>query len=86
MNGWFGIRIVLVGMETFSLISPITDSTVIALPGVVPTPTDWGPLKYIISFFFELNFLVFAGILILLFKTSTLDPKVWPAPAISQLL
>ena len=67
-------------MERFCFISPTTYSTVVALPGVVPTPTDWGPLKYIISFILDSNFLVFAGILILLFKTSILDPKVCAIP------
>ena len=45
LNGWFGMRIVLVGIDTFSFISPTIYSVVWALPGVVPTPTDCGPLK-----------------------------------------
>ena len=45
LNGWFGIWIVLVGIDNTSFKSPITVSTSIAAPFVVPTPTDWGPLK-----------------------------------------
>ena len=45
VNGWFGIRIVLVGIDTFSDKPPVNESTSIAPPTVVPTPTDWGPLK-----------------------------------------
>ena len=45
LKGWSGIRIVLVGIDTFSFNPPTTVSTLIAPPGVVPTPTDWGPLK-----------------------------------------
>ena len=45
VNGWFGIRIVLVGIETWLSNPPINSSTSIAPPTVVPTPTDWGPLK-----------------------------------------
>ena len=44
-NGWFGMRIVLVGIETSSATPPINSCTFIAPPTVVPTPTDWGPLK-----------------------------------------
>ena len=80
LNGWFGMWIVLVGIETVSLISPVTLSTSIAPPEVVPTPTDWGPLKYIISFTSDVNLLVLTGILILLLSTSTLEPKVCAIP------
>ena len=45
LNGWFGIRIVLVGIDTTSFTSPTNVFTSIAPPFVVPTPTDWGPLK-----------------------------------------
>ena len=45
LNGWFGIRIVLVGIDTTSFKSPTNVSTSIAPPTVVPTPTDCGPLK-----------------------------------------
>ena len=44
-NGWFGIRIVLVGMETVFFNPPINVSTSIAPPTVVPTPTDCAGLK-----------------------------------------
>ena len=44
-NGWFGMRIVLVGIETWLSNPPINSFTSIAPPGVVPTPTDWAPLK-----------------------------------------
>ena len=45
LNGWLGIWIVLVGIETTSFKSPTNLSTSTAAPFVVPTPTDWGPLK-----------------------------------------
>ena len=45
LNGWFGIRIVLMGIETVVFKSPINVSTSIAPPTVVPTPTDWAGLK-----------------------------------------
>ena len=45
LNGWFGIWIVLVGIDVLSTISPTTLSTLVAPPGVVPTPTDWAELK-----------------------------------------
>ena len=45
IKGWFGKWSVLVGIEVLFLISPTTLSTLIAPPAVVPTPTDWGPLK-----------------------------------------
>ena len=80
MNGWFGTCIVRVGIETVSFISPVTLSTLIAPPDVVPTPTDCGPLKYTISLTFDVNLVVLTGILILLFNTSTLEPKVWAIP------
>ena len=74
LNGWFGIRIVLVGIDTTSFKSPIKVSTSIAPPFVVPTPTDWGPLKNITLSGCESNFVVLTGILILLFRASTLEP------------
>ena len=80
LNGWFGIWIVLVGIDTVSFISPIILSTFIAPPEVVPTPTDWIPLKYIISSTSDSNLVVSTGILILLFNTSMLEPKVCAIP------
>ena len=80
LNGWFGIWIVLVGIDTVSFIPPIILSTSIAPPDVVPTPTDWGPLKYTISLTSDSNLVVLTGILILLFNTSILDPAVWAIP------
>ena len=55
-------------------------STSIAPPFVVPTPTDWGPLKNITSLGSDSNFVVLTGILILLFRASTLDPAVCATP------
>ena len=45
LNGWLGTLIVLVGIETSFTLVPINSSTFIALPIVVPIPTDWRPLK-----------------------------------------
>ena len=81
LNGWLGIWIVRVGIDKLLLVSPITWSTSIAPPAVVPTPTDWGPLKNIKSFLSETNFLVLTGINIWLFNTSISEPKVWAIPA-----
>ena len=81
LNGWLGRWIVLVGTGILVLTSPTTFSTLIALPDVVPTPTDWGALKKITSFFLDSNFLVLTGILILLLRTSILEPNVCAAPA-----
>ena len=67
---------VLVGIGKFCFVSPITYSTTVAPPEVVPTPTDCGALKYTKSLIFDSNFFVLTGILILLFKTSTFDPNV----------
>ena len=80
LNGWFGIWIVLVGIDVLSIISPMILSTLVAPPAVVPTPTDCAELKYMISFTSESNFFVCTGILILLFKTSILEPRVWAIP------
>ena len=80
LKGWLGIWIVLVGIDVLSTISPTILSTLIAPPGVVPTPTDWGALKYIISFDSEVNCLVLTGILISLFNMSMFDPRVWAIP------
>ena len=80
LNGWFGIWIALVGIGVLSTISPTTLSTLIAPPDVVPTPTDWGALKYIISFVSESNFFVWTGILIWLFNISIFDPRVCAIP------
>ena len=73
-------------MGVLSTISPITLLTLVAPPGVVPTPTDWGALKYITSLISELNFLVWTGILILLFKTSIFEPSVWATPTCLKTL
>ena len=86
MNGWLGIWIVLVGIETTSFKSPTNLSTSTAAPFVVPTPTDWGPLKYIISLTSDSNFLVWTGILIWLFKTSIFDPRVCAIPTCLKTL
>ena len=72
--------IVLVGIDRSCTTSPTIYFTLVAPPGVVPTPTDWGPLKYTISFFLDSNFLVFTGILIWLFNTWIVDPRVWAMP------
>ena len=61
LNGWFGIWIVLVGIDTVSFISPIILSTLIAPPDVVPTPTDCGPLKYTTSLSSDTNLVVLTG-------------------------
>ena len=45
LNGWFGIWIVLVGIDVLFTISPTTLSTLVAPPEVVPTPTECGALK-----------------------------------------
>ena len=86
LNGWFGMWIVLVGMDVLSTISPTILSTLIAPPGVVPTPTDWAELKYIISLTSDSNFLVWTGILIWLFKTSIFDPRVCAIPTCLKTL
>ena len=86
LNGWFGIWIVLVGIDVLSTISPMILSTLVAPPAVVPTPTDCAELKYMISFTSESNFFVCTGILILLFKTSILEPRVWAIPTCLKTL
>ena len=80
LNGWFGTCIVLVGIDKSFTTSPTKYFTLVAPPLVVPTPTDWGPLKYTKSFVLDSNFLVFTGILIWLFNTSITDPEVWAIP------
>ena len=81
LKGWLGICNVLVGIEIVSFISPTILSTFIAPPAVVPTPTDCGPLKKIISLKSDSNWVVFTGMVIRLFKTSTVEPSVCAIPA-----
>ena len=73
--------IVLVGIDKLFLVSPITCSTSIAPPAVVPTPTDCGPLKNLMSFLSDANCFVSTGMNIWLFNMSIWEPNVWAIPA-----
>ena len=79
-KGWFGIWIVRVGIDTLLLTFPINLFTFIALPVVVPIPTDWGPLKYIFSLLKDSNLFVLTGSIASVFKKSTFEPDVCATP------